>query len=329
MRKQLVVISLLLVVSLLAKGIAAKAQELPQISSSVAADTMWIGDQTIYSIEIKKDVSTEIGLPQFKDNKLTDKIEIVEGPWVDTISREDRNVTLNVNYKITIFDAGEYVLQGFPIIVGEGEKPDTMFARTVNHLFVKTFEIDTTKQEIFDIKANLDTPITWAEIKEFILSWKGMVVLGLMILVSIGIWFVIWMRKRRNGESNKPKEPAHIIALRAISALERKKVWESGKVKEYYSILTDIIRVYIENRYGVSTMELTTPEILNAVKELNSEKQYRILEEILSDADLVKFAKHIPSPEENAESVNIAKKYVEETKLIIIEETEQKDESNK
>jgi len=303
---------------LFAVAMPAYSQEAPQISSTIAADTIWIGDQTEFSIDIKKDVSTEIGLPQFKDNKLTDKIEIVAGPWVDTISSEGRNLSLSVKYLITVFDAGEYVLQGFPVLVGE----DTLKTQTVNHLFVKTFEIDTTKQEIFDIKENLDTPITWAEIKEFVLSWKGATVLGIFVLIAAIVWIAIWLTKRKENKVNKPKEPAHVIALRALYALEKKKMWESGKVKEFYSVLTDIVRNYIENRYGVSTMELTTPEILEAVRDLNSDKQFTLLEELLTESDLVKFAKMIPTAEENTQSFCNAKEYVEQTALIIIEENE-------
>lgn len=316
---KILVTILLATVAVSVFAVGSTSGESPELSSSIAADTIWIGDQTEFSIDIKKDISTEVGLPQFKDNKLTDKIEIIAGPRVDTISSEGREVSLSIKYTITVFDAGDYVLQGFPVLVGK----DTLRTQTVNRLFVKTFEIDTTKQEIFDIKENLDTPITWEEVKAFIFSWKGGAVLGIFALIAAIVWVTIWLDRRRNGRTaNMPKEPAHITALRALYALEKKKMWETGKIKEYYSVLTDIVRNYIEGRYGVSTMELTSPEILGAVKDLNSEKQYRLLEQLLTEADLVKFAKMVPSPEDNIQHLVDAREYVEETKLIIIEEEE-------
>lgn len=287
----------------------------PKVSTSLSADTVWIGDQLFLQVDIEKDVATQLGLPEFKEGKMTEKLEIIGAPTIDTISKDGRNIKLRVNYTITSFDAGNYVLQGFPFVL---ENPngnvDTLKSNTVNYLHVKTFEIDTTKQEIFDIKEPLNTPLIFAEIKDYVM-WGG---IGAVVLAILLYFLIKWLKSRRVAIANRPKEPAHIIAIKALEALQHKKMWQSGNVKEYYSLLSDILRQYIENRYDVGAMEMTSDEILDAVKELNSGAQVEQLREFAMISDLVKFAKWTPQTAENEQAWQTIYNYVEQTKLMVI-----------
>ena len=114
----------------------------------------------------------------------------------------------------------------------------------------------------------------------------------------------------------KPKLPPHVIALQELDKLKTEQLWQQDKVKDYYTRLTDIVRVYIEDRFSVPAMEQTTFEILSEFKRNGSQldtKTYNELQEILEVADFVKFAKLTPLPDVNQNMMTFAYLFVNET----------------
>ncbi|MEG0163269.1 MAG: hypothetical protein RR652_04975, partial [Mucinivorans sp.] len=247
------------------------------------------------------------------------ELEVIGEPTLDTISSEGRAMKLRLRYLITAFEAGNYSLKDFSIVSGVDPNFDTIRASNDAILTVTTFDIDTTKQQIFDIKKPLDAPITWAEVKPFVL-W-GLV--GLVILAAV-VYGVIWyVRRRRAKIAARPKEPIHVVALRRLDELRAHKLWQEGKMKQYFSDLTEIIRDYISERYAIDAMEMTSAEILVALKDTNNEKLRATLGGLFSLSDLVKFAKLSPDGTECETAYFDAYYYVEQTKEIIIEEPEE------
>jgi len=100
----------------------------------------------------------------------------------------------------------------------------------------------------------------------------------------------------------KPKEAPHVIALRELDRIKNEKIWQKDKTKQYYSEVTDVLRNYIEDRFEIRAMEQTTDEIMDSFKyrrDLLSEKSFTNLGQILSIADLVKFAKYKTLPDDD------------------------------
>lgn len=166
-----------------------------------------------------------------------------------------------------------------------------------------------------DIKGPHGAPFKIEEILDLIYLYGGIALaLGLLI------WLFIYLRKKRNGEGRtfikaKPKEPAHIIALRELDKIKDAKLWEHHKVKEFYTQVSNIIRAYIEHRYDQPAMELTSIEIFNAIKYLDIDKKsMEQLRQVLELADLVKFAKFDPLADENALTLMNAYFFVNQTK---------------
>lgn len=178
-------------------------------------------------------------------------------------------------------------------------------------IFVHTVGVDTSK-DIKDIKPPVSLPISFAELLPYILGVLGIGGAG---------WLIYYiLKKRRRGESilpEPPPRPAHELAFEALRALEAEKLWQRGLVKEYHSKLTDIIRTYVERRYGVLAMEMITDEILSSlpVARLDNELK-RELRDTLLLADLVKFAKFQPPTEEHERSMRSAYGFVEATRHI-------------
>ena len=124
------------------------------------------------------------------------------------------------------------------------------------------------------------------------------------------------MRNRDIKRYGKPLDPPHITAIAALIALKHKKLWQQGKVKEYHSVISDILRDYIEGRYTIGAPEMTTPEIINSLKGILTAKELSKVEDMLSLSDLVKFAKWTPESEQNEEVLDNAYNFIEQTKLI-------------
>lgn len=297
----------------------------PIVKATITPDSVAIGDQFELEIIVDKDIVQLVDFPQFQDGKLSPEIEIIEEYNIDTLSREGRKVTLSKRFRLTSFDEGIYSVGKIPILFADKNVVDTIWSRDSILLTVATFAIDTTKQTIHDIKLPMDTPLKFAEISGYILG-------GLLALIIIGLFIYFLMRYR----ANKPligrvKEvlPPHIVAISALVELKNKKVWQSSKHKLYYTSLTDIFRVYLEGRYSIHAMEMTTDEIVSALKELKlSTKCISEIKNMLSTADLVKFAKVVPDGEDNENNYNKVYYFVEDTKYVI-ELEEKSDEKSK
>jgi hypothetical protein len=115
----------------------------------------------------------------------------------------------------------------------------------------------------------------------------------------------------------KPKEPAHVVALRELDRIKDEKLWQKDKTKQYYSEVTDVIRTYIEDRFEIRAMEQTTDEIMTSFRyrrDLLNEKSMGNLSQILSLADLVKFAKYHPLPDDDNLTLVNSYFFINETK---------------
>ena len=104
-------------------------------------------------------------------------------------------------------------------------------------------------------------------------------------------------------------------AIKELDEIKQQKLWQQGRSKEYYTLITDTLRKYIEERFGINAMEMTSGEILDLIRK-NSEAQsvYDNLRQILQLADFVKFAKMNPLPDENDLSMMNAYLFVNQTK---------------
>jgi hypothetical protein len=177
---------------------------------------------------------------------------------------------------------------------------------------VHSLDVDIS-QDIKDIKPPLSIPLTLAEIA----LYSG-------ILLAAGVFLYILYRYWKKRQEKKtgvqytpPPRPAHVLALERLAILKEKKLWQQGLVKQYYSEVTEILRQYIENRYGLMALEQTTDEIMTGLAGLNLiPDALRDTELMLRRADLVKFAKHQPGIPEHEETMNIAYKVVNRTKAV-------------
>ena len=290
------------------------------VSASIDSTMLMIGDQTDLHLQVTHEAGERVELPVFGET-LQDGIEIVDKTIVDTLNLPDGRVQLNQYLTLTSFKDSLFAIE--PLFVTSGE--DTFWTEPMALNVIQPFEVDTTLA-ITDIKDIEKAPIWWWGIIRWILL--GLLIAGL----CVGGWYLWrWLESKRKPEEEEVNpellRPADEVALEKLDEIKAAKIWKDGKVKEYQTELTDVVREYIGRRFDVNSTEKTSDETLRAMKPILSEQRdlYSRLSKMLQLADLVKFAKWHTTPDENEQALTTAYDFVNETK--IVESQESKDES--
>lgn len=294
--------------------ISAGTTRAQQIKATARIDStnILLGDQIEYFLEIEYPKDATVEFPNIADS-LQSLIEVLGKSKIDTVDLENKAFQKQMrSYTITCFDSGSYRIAPKWFKINVNGKTDSVPTNGVS-LFVHSMAIDTTRG-LTDIKMPYSAPLTLKEVTPYILG---------IILIAAIIFLVIYSIKRRKKNKPfftlpaKPKEPAHIVALRELDRIKNEKIWQKEKTKQYYSEVTDVLRVYIEDRFDMRAMEQTTDEILDGFryrKDLLSEKSFTNLSQILSLADLVKFAKYKTLPDDDNLTLVNSYFFVNETK---------------
>ena len=296
----------------------------PRVSGRFEPDSIGIGDRYLYSIEVEKDLVQTTLFPEFTPQGES-LIELVEVMPIDTLERDGRRLKIAQRYRLAAFQEG-LINMGKPgVLYADKNIVDTLYTTDSLVLKVATFQIDSTSQSIYDLKPQLTLPFKLAEIRGY-LMW-GLLLAALIALALYGLHRYLEARGRHLKDLFKPAppEPPHVVAIKALEALHHQKLWQNNKHKLYYSTLTDILRTYIAGRWGVGAMEMTSDEIIEAMRGVElQQKQSMDLTMILREADLVKFAKAMPESEESEAAMRAAWEFVDATKPV--EEIAQEEE---
>jgi hypothetical protein len=280
----------------------------------VQKDTLLIGDQKILIFKAQVQQGDQFIFPTPK-NPITEGVEIVGVPKIDTIGVKDGLIDIESQLIVTSFDSGSYKLPPFPAyrIKSSGEVDTLWFDG--GPLEVKTIQIDTTTYNPFDVKGQLNYPFSFREL----LPWAG--VLLLIAAISYLVYRIIKNRRENRDIFGRAKveDPAHIVALKKLEKLRNGKMWMKDQ-KQFFTEVIDTLREYMERRYSIQTMEKTSGEILEELSKVNMEpKVYIELEELLKLSDLVKFAKYRAEEQECERAIPMSVRFVNATFLQEIE----------
>jgi len=284
-----------------------------------------IGEQINLSVLLKHPDNLTVDFP-FIPDIIDPGLEILENSGVDTISSKNNIISLQQKLTLTSFDTGFYQIQPLPFEISFGDKKDTLYSRMVP-LMVLTLPLDTTNN-IFDIKSQFPMKFHISEISN---SYLIIIFFAVMLILGLTLLYIERKNKKETGPViKKPQIPAHIIALKELDALKSEKLWQQNKLKEYYSRLTEIIRNYIELRFNVMALEQTSSEIIAEFREKRL-IEYELNEQLynlLSLADLVKFAKGTALPDENEKNMESAYDFVRKTRIVHTLQSENTKEEN-
>ena len=293
------------------------------VQAEIDSVAILIGEQTNLSFIIQQDANSRVTQPIFSDTIVTG-LEVVERLKPDTFYISPEEVRIVQSYVVTSFDSSLLYIPSYTF----GSGMDSAYS---NPLILKVLPmpIDTTQESITDIKGIYKAPFDW----NTLFLW----ILIVLILVAIGIalYFILKRYKKKSANLDEETEivdsrPPHIIALEKLEEIRNENLWQKGRIKEYYTGLTDVIKLYLFKRYHLSAQESTTAEILSEIKGkkiISDTIANQYLKDILHLADLVKFAKWSPLPDDNGKAYEAVYNFIQLTKQEepVISETKESD----
>ena len=303
-----VILSIGMLFALLNMGGVMFAQQ-ALIDVRIDSAAILIGEQTELhlSVTTAKDKAVQILIPA---DTLMAGVEILAVSAPDSTLIENDKLVIRQNLLLTSFDSSLYLLPPLRVIDGR----DTILSNQVA-LKVSTVPVNVDKpEEFYDIKEVWKAP--------FVLADYYAIIYGVLLTLFIICVVMYILQRLRSKKSilptmvvSEPKLPPYEQAIKELDSIKEMKLRQQGLNKEYYTALTETVRRYIVDRFGVNAMELTSAEILDSLrKDEEVASVYDRLKQILLLADFVKFAKIHPLPDENDLSLTNAYLFVNETK---------------
>ena len=301
-----------LVICLLFATIGLKAQNV-EVEGKVESTDVQVGKPFTLDLSLKVPYGWFVEWNDFSNDTLSEQLDIIKRGEVERTADADSNVIVRQQLTLMTFDTGQIQLPAVGLTYAKSfDDPMRIQAFTEPiDLYATTIVVDTL-QPYKPIVEPIAAPVRMKEVFPWILA------VLLLALAAFGIWYLLKHRKPKvDAEGNiirGPVIPPYDKAVDDLKRLREEKMWQSGKVKEYFSSLTDIAREYIEGQFGVNAVEMTTDDILEEIKPLHfSQETYNKLKDTMEVADLVKFAKYSASALESDTSLNNMTDFVNES----------------
>lgn len=283
------------------------------LKASLDSAHIIMGKQTTLHIEIVDNNGVNGALPILDADTIIAEIEVISKSQADTIDLENNRRQINQDIIIQSFDSGLYTIPPIQYIVGK----DTFKA---NPLVLKVIPVSVGSLQTIHGQADVIYPNSrWYDfLPDFITDYWGWILVVIIVILGAIFGLLLYKKKLPIALTPVQKEiPPYELAIQLLERLRDEKLCERGQEKEFYTRLTDILRSYIDSRFGINAMEMTTTQIIESLNNNNEtirSKSY--VEQVLEIADFVKFAKVRPLPDDNVKSYNWALQFVKETKPI-------------
>ncbi len=279
------------------------------VESKIDSMQILIGEQTGLELSVTAKKGARIKMPAFTPSQyITPGVEVLESSGQDTVTQDNGLVKISKKYVLTSFYENLYYLPPMNVVVdGKNYKSKSLALK------VMTVPVDTLHPEkFFPPKDVQDNPFSWEE-------WSMPFWMSILLVLLIVATYYLWTRLKEN----KPviarvrivkKVPPHQKALNDIERLKAERMSASEDRKAYYTLLTDVLRKYIKERFGFNAMEMTSSEIIARLQQDGDRKMIDELKELFITADLVKFAKHSTLINENDYNLVNAVEFINTTK---------------
>jgi len=312
------------------------------IETSAEPTTITIGDRIVYTVIITHDEGVDIAWPGAGAE--LGQFQIIDYELPQPVTLEDGRVQEKIIYYISTYDTGEWTIP--PTAIAYVDETDSTRLLRTEPINI-TVESILSDKDCAKIKAITESDTTLAGMEQQIAAgralqmakeellhdvnpvyrlkrgWKFWVGIGVVVIALAGLFtgFILWQKRRGKVGGifsfSAPPVPPHEAALIELAALLASQHISRGEFKEYYTKLSDILRRYIEGRIGVQALELSTSETMENLAEADfpmTSEQTGLVEKALYRCDLVKFAKLIPPDDWHLDTVEIARRFIEETK---------------
>ncbi len=254
---------------------------------------------------------------------IAEKVEIAGALDPDTTDLGNGIQEIKQKIILQSFDSGLYTLNPVIFITETG---DTVISnRSV--LKVNPVNVDTLSNihDYADVQKGETRFFDF--LPDFITDYGIWIMIAVLVIIACIIVYFKYIKKGRIPLIPQKKlEPPYEQAIKRLNALRSRQLCEQGQEKEFYTALTDILRDYIDRRFNINAMEMTSTQILSALEQNETTRMpKRHMQQLLEIADFVKFAKVRPMPDDNVKAFQNALQFVEDTKPVPVDNETQDD----
>lgn len=282
---------------------ANETREPAEVQAGVDKALATTGDLLTYTILVDYEEGLEIGWPEIGAE--------IAGFRIVDLGQEEQSTDGRVEekrwYELRADLVGSYILPAVTIDVRNPKVEEESHTELVtSEIFVEVESVLPTEGEVTDIRGLKPLePISSSR-----MFW--ILVVGGIVLLLLGAGLILRYRRKKQGVEEVLPEP-HEVAFEALRRLKKTNFEDVEAVREYYFQISEVLRTYVEGRFGLNATDLTTDEILGRMTELADvpEDQRQHLRFFLLETDRVKFAAHTPSEQEISESYETALRFVE------------------
>lgn len=287
------------------------------ITAKLDSVNVLMGNLNTLHLEVVENQGTQGKLTLFQDRDFArgfaavcgDSVELSTNYNIDTTALGSGRLQLNYTIPVQAFDSGTFTLPRFVYRAGND-------SAVSNSLTFNVYPVDVTAEDPIADYAPAQEPdgkrfYDW--MPDWIIDFWWVFIILVLAICAFYYGMRNWRGKPLPFIAPKELPKPWDVALDSLRRLKVKKLWEQGMEKEYFTDLTDILRVYLFERFGINAMEMTSRQIMDKIyaSDLRDKKDY--VKQILSVADFVKFAKVRPLPADSIAAYENAVKFVEET----------------
>ena len=281
------------------------------VKLSVKLDSAYVlmGKATPLHVELQAPASPE-GSLIIPEDTLSQAVEVLRMLPADTTELPGDRIQVTREILLQSFDSGTYLLNPVKYVSGS----ETIAS---NRLVLKVIPVDVDSlTTIHDYADVVDPSRRLVDYLPDFLADYGVWILALLAVLAIGYFLARrYMRREVIAEKKAVVIPPYELAMQELEALKSDHLCEQGQEKEFYTRLTDILRRYLQGRFGINAMEMTTTQIRSILAQSEETRlTRRNMEQVLETADFVKFAKVRPLPDDNTRSFRSAQQFVEDTR---------------
>jgi hypothetical protein len=288
-----------------------KVYERGPLTVHVRLDQAKVSIAQTLGLELEAQIQSGYKLTMPKIDKALENLGLADWESVPDRLGDQNRVIKTRRYRLEPFVSGKVQIPALTFQFQDANDPNKAYALDTEPLDVEVTSLlreDRAKLTIADIEGVVDPPEPR--------SWAWLWLTGILVMVGLGIGTWGLLRRRRATQVVRILRPAHEVAYDRLRALVEARLVEAGQVKEFYEAISNILRHYIEDRFSLHAPEQTTEEFLYTLAQTDalSPSDKAGLGEFLGHCDLVKFARHQPTPEQIQRTFDLVKGFIEKTR---------------
>ena len=282
-------------------AVAPLAAQDARITNDVDTMLVTVGDRVRMTVTVEHAVGIRVVWPDSLDLSPFELLGAQVGPATIEGGRARSSALLTM----AAFELGELEIPSFDVqVLGPSGAAETL---STDRFGIEVVSVGTDEGgDIREIRGPLGIPV-------------GVVTVGLWLLLALavlGAAYGLYRRSRRSGEEDvdeagSPSRPAHEVALEALARIEASPMLERGQVKEYHIQVSEVLRTYVETRFHVPSLEMTTREVVDGLRAVGAPGELIDgFRHFLDQCDMVKFAKVRPTLEASREVLDLGRDVV-------------------